>query len=167
MWEIAVEKTGGYVYSRALLGAVSALFHSVAFTVLDLPFPVPLGIWIGVLSQVIPVVGTYLGAVLPLLVALANRPLTALWVFVVILIYQQLENFLLSPRITKRTMEIHPAVSVGSIMVGGTLMGVSGVIASLPVAAIVQAFISTSVERHSVVAMQQERDAADDDDDEP
>lgn len=150
MWEIAVEKTGGYVYSRALLAVISAVYHAIIFSVLGLPFPIPLGIWLGVLSQVIPVVGTYLGAVLPVLVALGVDPLSALWILIAIVVYQQLENFLLSPRVTARTMEMHPAVSIGSIIVGGTLMGVSGVVAALPVAAIIQAFISTSVERHSL-----------------
>ncbi len=151
IWEIAVEKTGGYVYSRFLLAVVSAVFHALAFGFLGLPFPVPLGIGMGVLSQVIPVVGTYLGGALPILVAVATGPVSVLWVLLAIVVYQQLENFILAPRVTRHTMEMHPAVSVGAILIGGTLMGVSGVVASLPVAAIVQAVISTSVERHAVL----------------
>lgn len=151
IWEIAVEKTGGYVYSRLILAAVSAAFTTGLLLVLDVDFALALGIWVGVLGQFVPVVGTYLGAVLPILVALADDPLNAVWVAVGLIAYQQLENLLLGPKITSRTMSIHPAVSVAAIIVGGTLMGASGVVLALPVSAIVQAVISTTIERHQVI----------------
>jgi predicted PurR-regulated permease PerM len=110
-----------------------------------------LGIWVGFLGQFVPIVGTYLGAILPILVALADDPIKALWVGIGLVAYQQVENLLLGPRITSRTMAIHPAVSVGAIVMGGTLMGASGVVLALPVTAIVQAVISTTIERHQVV----------------
>ena len=81
-----------------------------------------LGIWVGVLSQFIPVIGTYLAAILPALVALSATDITTtLWVVVYFIAYQQVENFLIAPRITKRTMEIHPAISIAAIIIGGGL----------------------------------------------
>ncbi|MFP3915472.1 MAG: AI-2E family transporter [Actinomycetota bacterium] len=152
VWEIAVEKTGGYVYSRIILAAASAAFTTGLLLLLDVDFALALGIWVGILGQFVPVVGTYLGAILPILVALAGDPIDALWVGVGLVAYQQVENLVLGPKVTARTMAIHPAVSVGAIIVGGTLMGASGVVLALPVAAIVQAVISTTIERHQVVA---------------
>lgn len=152
IWEIAVEKTGGYVYSRTILAAVAAAFTTGFLLAVDVDFALALGIWVGVLGQFVPVVGTYVGAVLPILVALADDPIKAIWVAAGLVAYQQLENLLIGPRITARTMAIHPAVSVGAIVIGGTLMGASGVILALPVSAIVQAVISTTIERHQVVA---------------
>lgn len=151
IYEIAVEKTGGYVYSRTILAIASGLFTTGLLGALDVDFAVALGVWVGVLSQFVPVVGTYLGAILPVLVALADDPLTAVWVGVGLVAYQQIENLFIGPRITARTMAIHPAVSVGAVIVGGLLMGATGVILSLPVAAIVQAVISTTIERHQVI----------------
>jgi predicted PurR-regulated permease PerM len=66
-------------------------------------------------------------------------------------LYQLLENYLLAPRITARTMSLHPAVAFGSAIAGGTLMGAAGAIMALPVAATVQAFVGTFMERHEVV----------------
>jgi predicted PurR-regulated permease PerM len=152
IWEIAVQKTGGYVYSRLILAAVSAAFTTGLLLALDVDFALALGVWVGVLGQFVPVVGTYLGAILPIVVALADDPLKAVWVGVGLVAYQQLENLLIGPRITARTMAIHPAVSVAAIIVGGTLMGASGVVLALPVSAIVQAVISTTIERHQVIA---------------
>ena len=152
IWDVAVEKMGGYVYSRLILAVLSATITYVFLTILDVPFALPLGIWVGILSQFVPVIGTYLASILPALVAFTfNDVATAIWVVVFFVGYQQLENYLISPRITKRTMEIHPAVSVGAIIVGGTLLGGIGVILALPMAGIIQAIISESRRPYEVI----------------
>lgn len=152
VWDLAVESMGGYIYSRLILAALSAALSTAFLSLLDVPFALPLGIWVGVLSQFIPVVGTYLAAILPAIVALTfNDVKTMLWVLVFFIAYQQLENYLISPRITKRTMEIHPAVSVAAILGGGALMGGVGVILALPMTGIVQAIIAESRRRHETI----------------
>ena len=69
-----------------------------------MPYPLALGLWVGLVSQFVPSVGTYLAGALPVLIALPNQPLDALWVLAFIVVYQQFENMVLSPRITSRTM---------------------------------------------------------------
>ena len=150
IWEIAIQKTGGYVFSRALLAFASSVFTYIALLIIDVPFALALAIWVGVVSQFIPAVGTYLAAVVPVVVALTVSPLTALVVIAVLVVYQQLENVVLAPRITARTMALHPAVAFGSVLVGTALLGAVGALVALPAAAIIQAFISTYVERHHV-----------------
>lgn len=161
IWETAVEKMGGYIYSRLILAVLGGTISAVFLTALKVPFSVPLGIWIGVLSQFIPVVGTYLAAILPAVVALSVSETTALWVVVFFVIYQQIENFVISPKITERTMAIHPAVSVAAIIAGGSILGPIGIILALPFAAIVQALISTSIHRHEVLYRGREEVASD------
>lgn len=152
IWDLAVEKMGLYIYSRLILAAVSAALAVTFLGFLNVPFAFSLGIWVGVLSQFIPVIGTYLAAVVPAVVALSSQGVaTMVWVIVFFVAYQQVENYLISPRITQRTMEIHPAVSVGAILVGASLMGAIGVILALPIAGISQAIISEWGQRHSVV----------------
>lgn len=152
IWDVAVEKMGGYIYSRLILAAVSATVTYLFLTFLGVPFAISLGIWVGTLSQFVPVVGTYLASVLPALVALSFNDLaTAIWVVVFFIAYQQVENYLISPRITKRTMEIHPAISVGAIIIGGTLLGGIGVILALPMAGIIQAIIGESRKSYDVI----------------
>ena len=151
VWEIAIEKTGGYFYSRALLAGLSALVGWGVFMIIDLPFALALALWMGLLSQFVPVVGTYIGGALPLLIALLESPGKAIAVAIFVAVYQQVENYLLAPRITARTMSLHPAVSFGSAIAGGTLLGVPGALMALPVAATVQAFVSTYLRRHEVV----------------
>jgi predicted PurR-regulated permease PerM len=149
--EVAIEKTGAYLYSRLLLALVSGFATFVVLTVLGIPFAVPLAVWMGLVSQFIPTVGTYIAMALPLLVAVVESPVKALVLLVFFTTYQQVENYLLSPRITARTMELHPAVAFGCAIAGASIAGLIGAFIALPVAAIVQALISSALDRHDVV----------------
>ena len=138
---------------RVLAGAVglaSAMFTYVTLRVIDIPFALALAIWVGVISQFIPAVGTYLAAIVPILVALPEGLVKAIVVIIVLVVYQQIENLLISPRITARTMSLHPAVAFGSAIAGALILGVVGALIALPVAATVQAFVSTYFERYHV-----------------
>ncbi len=150
-WEVAVDKTGGYLYSRLLLAVISAFFSFVVLTLLGVPFAVPLALFLGFVSQFIPVVGTYIAAAVPLLVALLEDPWSALIFLIYVVIYQQIENYLLSPRITARTMSLHPAIAFFAALAGGAVSGIIGAFMALPAAAIIQATVSTYLTRHEVV----------------
>ena len=134
-----ITKTGGYLYSRALLALISAFFHWIAFQAIGTQAPVALAIWVGFVSQFLPVVGTYIAGVLPVLVTFLDSPFKALLVLAFIVIYQQIENYFLAPRITARTMEMHPAIAFGAALAGAALLGVVGAILALPAAAMTQA----------------------------
>lgn len=152
IWELAVTKTGGYIYSRLLLAAASGIAHLIVLLILGVPFALPLALWVGITSAFVPVVGTYLGGVLLLLVALVNQPIDALWLAVFIGVYQQIENYVLAPAVQSRTMDVHPAVAFVSVVVGGTLLGAPGALLALPATAIIQALLSTYVRRHELIS---------------
>ena len=149
IWDLAMNKTGGYLYSRTILAVVSAVVHWIAFVLLDVPSPVALAMWVGVVSQFIPAIGAYVAGVLPVLVALLHDPRTGLFALIVIVAYQQVENYLLSPRVTAHTMEIHVALAFGSVIAGTALLGIVGAFLALPVAATAQAFISSWLARRN------------------
>lgn len=150
-WEVAIEKTGGYLYSRALLALFSALFHGVALWIIGVPYAIALALWVGLVSQFLPVIGTYLAGVLPLLVAVVNQPFDAVLVLIVVAVYQQVENYLLAPRITARTMELNPAIAFAAAIAGAAILGPVGAILALPTAASLQAFAGLYIRRHDVV----------------
>ncbi len=163
MWEIAVDKTGGYVLSRLMLAALSAFFTGIFLWVLGVPFWLPLAIWTGVVSQFIPTLGTYLAIALPALIAATRQPLDGVWVVVFGVGYQQIENYLFAPKITARTVSIHPAVAFGSVIVGAALFGPLGALVSIPVIAAIQAVADTYGRRYEladeVVASERARTA--------
>lgn len=150
-WELAINKTGGYLYSRALLALLSAFFHWIVFESADIQAPIPLALWVGLVSQFLPVVGTYIAGLLPVLITFLDDPIKALVVLGFIVVYQQIENYFFAPRITARTMELHPAVAFGAALAGFSLLGAAGALLALPAAAMMQAIIGEWGERHDVV----------------
>ncbi|WP_407561598.1 AI-2E family transporter [Streptomyces sp. 184] len=151
-WEIAVAKTGGYLYSRGLMAIVSGIAHYIAMMLLDVPYAPALAVWVGVVSQFVPTVGTYIAGSLPVLLAFTVGPWTALWLLGFVILYQQFENYLLQPRITARTVDIHPAVAFGSVVAGAALLGAVGALIAIPATATLQAFLSAYVRRYEVDA---------------
>lgn len=149
-WEIAVAKTGGFLYSRALLALICGAAHYVVLIMLDVPFAFALALWIGVLSQFIPTVGTYIGGALPVLVALVEGLWPGVWMLVFVIVYQQFENYLLQPRITAKTLDMHPAVAFGSVLAGVAVLGAPGALLALPIGASLQAFLGTYIRRYEV-----------------
>jgi predicted PurR-regulated permease PerM len=150
-WELAGDKTGGYLYSRALLALLSAFFHWILFQSLGTAAPVALALWVGIVSQFLPVIGTYLAGILPVVLTFLDSPIKAVIVLLFIVLYQQVENYLFSPRITARTMELHPALAFGAALGGAAVLGAVGAVLALPAAAMAQALISDWGERHPVV----------------
>jgi predicted PurR-regulated permease PerM len=151
LWELAITKTGGYVYSRVLTAVASAIFHILVFSIVGVEYAVALGIWVGLISSLIPAIGTYLAGALPLLVALAESAGQALVVLIAIVVYQQIENYLIVPRITATTLELHPAVAFMSVLTGGAIAGATGALLAIPAVAIVTALLAASGEEYDVL----------------
>ncbi|MET8178843.1 AI-2E family transporter [Streptomyces sp. NPDC005336] len=149
-WEIAVAKTGGYIYSRGLMALISGVAHYILLESLGVPYAPALAVWVGLISQFIPTIGTYLAGALPMLIAFTVNPWYAVWVLVFVVIYQQFENYLLQPRITARTVDIHPAVSFGSVIAGTALLGAVGALIAIPATATLQAFLGAYIKRYDV-----------------
>jgi predicted PurR-regulated permease PerM len=150
-WEIAIDKTGGYLYSRGIQAAVSALVTWAFLFALGVPFSLALGLWVGIISQFIPTVGTYIAMVLPVLVAFKQDPADALYVLAFLVLYQQFENYILGPRVTKHSMDVHPALAIGTVFAGGLLLGGVGAILALPATAVIQAIISGYTTERDVI----------------
>ncbi|MGW8065044.1 AI-2E family transporter [Streptomyces ziwulingensis] len=149
-WEIAVDKTGGYLYSRGLMALVSGMAHYILLEILEVPYAPALAVWVGLVSQFIPTIGTYLAGALPMLIAFTVNPWYALWVLIFVVIYQQFENYVLQPKLTSKTVDIHPAVAFGSVVAGAALLGAVGALIAIPAVATLQAFLGAYVKRYDV-----------------
>ncbi len=149
-WDLAIDKTGGYLYSRVLLAIVSSIAHGIFLAILHLPNPIALGVWFGVVSAFIPTFGTYIAAILPVFVALTVDPLDALWVIVFAVVYQWVQDYLLQPRITARTVDVNAAIALLAVLAGGALLGAVGALLAIPATATVQAFVSEYVKHYAV-----------------
>jgi len=152
VWEQAITQTGGYFYSRLLLAVINGTGMYIVLRVNGVPFAAPLAIFEGIGAQFIPIIGTYIGGALPVLVAFLTSPGAGIWAAGYIVVYQQLENYILSPRLTARTMSLHPAIAFAAALIGGAIGGLLAAFLALPVAGVLQAAILEYSKPYDVVA---------------
>ena len=151
VWTIGVSKAGGFIVAKVILGVMASIVLSLSFLIIELPSPIALGVAAGILSQLIPVVGTFLGGLVPFIASISLGTSAMIATVLVLLIYQVIENYFVSPRVTKSTMEIHPAIAVFSTLFGAYTLGGVGAILALPVAATVQGVIGTIVKNRKLI----------------
>ena len=151
VWDIAAQKAGGYVISKVVLAALSAGFHAVFFWAIGVPYWLPLSLLVGITAQFIPVVGTYIGIVIPLLFVVFQSPLTAVWIILFATVYQQIETYLFTPRVSKRTMDVNSGIALGAVFVGAAIWGPIGALIGIPLAAAVVAVVGTYGRRYELV----------------
>ena len=150
VWDISVRKAGGFVISKLVLATVAAAAHVAFFWIIDIPYWLPMGIFAGFVSQFIPTIGTYIGLIVPAFFAAFNDPWDVLWIVLFATIYQQIENYIFSPRISTATMAINSGVALASVFIGAALFGPIGAIIGIPVVAIVIAVIETYGRRYEL-----------------
>lgn len=161
-WDQAIVQTGGYFYSRLILMAINGVGFLATMLIVGLPLSLafPLAVFGGFVSVFIPAVGTYIGAAVPILLTLALQGLVAaLVVLGYALVYQQIENYWLSPKISADTMSLNGGVAFGAALAGGAIAGPVGAFVALPVAALLSSTIANYARSYEVVY----RSAYDDD----
>ena len=136
IWDTTAEKTGRYVSVRVLLAVINGSTSGIFFLIVGLPSWLALGIWTGLVAQFVPAIGTYISISLPVLVGLLSpNP----WLGVIVLgwavAYQQVENLTIEPRLSARAVNVHPAVSFASAILGLALFGIAGALLAIPVVA--------------------------------
>ena len=151
VWNQAIEKTGGYFYSRLLLAVINGTGMYITLRSFSVPFAAPLAIFEGLVAEFIPIVGTYIAGAPPVLVAVLFSVPAGIAAFAYVLIYQQIENYFLSPRLTAKTMALHPALAFAAALIGGALGGVLTAFLALPVAGVIQAVVVEFGRRYEVV----------------
>lgn len=132
--EEIMRRVGGYALGQATVATINAVCSWLMMQVLGIPYAAILAVSVGFLG-LIPLVGATLGAVIVALAALTVSPTTTLVVLVYYVVYQQIENYWIVPRIMKRTVSVPGAVTVVAVLAGGTLLGVLGALVAIPVAA--------------------------------
>jgi predicted PurR-regulated permease PerM len=162
-WDQAIAQTGGYFHSRMILMATNSTGFLLTMVIVGLPasFAVPLALFGGFVSVFIPAIGTYIGAAIPVLITFAVQglvPGTVVLGYAVV--YQQVENYVLSPRISAGTMSLNGGVAFGAALAGGAIAGPVGAFVALPVAALVSATVSNYAKSYDVVYRSQYDDEA-------
>jgi predicted PurR-regulated permease PerM len=122
----------GYWYGKFLIGVIAGLTTFATMKLLGLPYAAPLSIFVGITDR-IPHIGATLGTIPVVLVGLLEEPWKGVVAGAVLILYQQVENNLITPKVFKRTVEIHPFISVVTVIAFTALFGIVGALVAVPV----------------------------------
>jgi predicted PurR-regulated permease PerM len=135
-----LDRIGGYVAGQFTIAFIAGLVSYIFLEILGLPYALALSLIVAV-TALIPLIGATIGAVIVTLVAFLNGIPEGVASIVFYVIYQQLENYVIHPRIMKRTVDVQPAVTIVAALVGAALLGVLGALLAIPTAAAISLVI--------------------------
>jgi predicted PurR-regulated permease PerM len=142
MVNVVVDKVGSYMIGGLIVSSIASTITYVGLTVLKVPFALPLAMLV-FLCAFIPLIGATLGAVVCVVVAAIANGIwpSAVLVLALFLVYQQLENYIIAPRIMQKSVNL-PAVGVLLAgLIGGTLLGLIGALMAIPITAAIKAIM--------------------------
>ena len=144
---VVIDKVGAYMIGNVVISLIAGVSSFIVLTALDIPFALPLAVFVAV-TDLIPLIGATLGAAVTVVVAFAT---TELWPNTVLLaiffiVYQQLENYLIAPRVLKNTVDMPSVAVLLAALLGASVMGLVGALMAIPVAAAIKV-IATPVMR--------------------
>ena len=128
---------GRYVRGQILVSIIVGILCTIVLLVLKVDFAILLGSIAGLLNM-IPLLGPIIGAIPAALTALFISPLKALLVILLFIAVQQIDNYIISPNIMKYQVGVHPGIIIFSLMAGGALFGIWGLLIAVPAVAILQ-----------------------------
>ncbi len=132
--EEIMRRVGSYAIGQVAVATINAVLSYIMMSIVGIHYAAVLAVVVGVLG-LIPMVGATIGAALVCLVAVFDEPQKAVIALVYYVIYQQLENYVVAPKIMQRTISVPGVITVIAALVGATLAGVLGALLAMPVAA--------------------------------
>ncbi len=135
--EEVLARIGAYLLGNLVTSLIAGAVAFVFFTIAGVPYPLPLAVFVA-LADLIPLVGATIGAAVSVLVAFLVSVPVGIATIVFSFVYQQFENFVLAPRIMKRTVDVTPLTTIVAALIGATLLGIFGALLAVPVAASLQ-----------------------------
>ena len=132
--EEIMRRVGGYAIGQVAVATINAICSYIMMSIVGIRYAAVLAVAVGFLG-LLPMVGASLGAAVVAMVAFFDDPKKAAIALIYYLVYQQLENYLVAPRIMQRTISVPGAITVVAALAGGTLLGILGALLAIPVAA--------------------------------
>lgn len=131
------DATRGYWYGKFLIAVIAGISVYVPMVLLDIPFAAPLALFVAI-TDLIPNIGATLGAIPVVGVAFFEAWWKGLVMIAVIVVYQQLENSVITPKVFQKAIDLHPFLSLVVVLFFGALFGIVGTLLALPITAAVQ-----------------------------
>ncbi|CAN5818234.1 AI-2E family transporter [soil metagenome] len=130
------ERLGGWLWGTLLSMLIIGALSSVAFYFIGAPYPILLGVIVG-LFDIIPLVGPWIGGLIAVFVTLVHDPSVAIWVALTVLIVQEVEGNLIRPVVMSESAKLHPFVTLLALLLFASMFGLLGAILSLPLVLVI------------------------------
>jgi predicted PurR-regulated permease PerM len=143
----------GYWYGKFLIGLIAGLTTFLTMKLLGLPYAAPLALFVGI-TDLIPNIGATLGTIPVVIVGLLEEPWKGVVAGLVLILYQQVENNLITPKVFKETVEIHPFLSVVAVIVFTSLFGIVGALIAVPVTKAIEILVAAFREGRRVAVLE-------------
>ena len=140
------KKVGRWLQGQLLLALTIGLMVFVGLSVLKIKFALLLGIFAMIL-ELVPMVGPVIAAVPAIILATIQEPILGLWVLILYVLIQQVENHMLAPLIIGKTTGLNPVTVIVALLVGGKLAGILGIILAVPVAVVIVEILEDMAKR--------------------
>lgn len=141
LWTEVENKVGGWIRGQLTLVVIVGVMATTAYGIIDLSFWPLLGLWAAI-TEIIPIVGPWLGGIPAVIVALTMGWQTAIIVLGIIVTIQAIENWFLVPRVMRGAVGLTPLTVFVAIIAGTELIGVVGAILAIPIAATIQVIVT-------------------------
>ncbi|AUG56440.1 MAG TPA: AI-2E family transporter [Ruminiclostridium sp.] len=125
---------GGFIRGQLVIAVFVGILTGVGCKILGVPHSLTIGLVAGI-TNVIPYFGPWIGGILPVILAIMDSPIKALWVAIMIVIVQQLESAFISPQVMSRSVGLHPLLVMFSVLFFGKAFGIIGMIIGVPLTA--------------------------------
>ena len=145
-----------FIVGNLIVSVIAGVVTWVGLTIIGVPYALALAAWVAI-TDLIPLLGAILGAVGVAAVALTESPETFFWSMGLIFVYQQIENFVIAPRVMNRAVDLSPATVIIALMIGGSLAGLVGALLALPLAALIKIVVNEYVIQERVDEVRTEK----------
>jgi predicted PurR-regulated permease PerM len=132
--DAVVSRVGAFVGTQITVSFIAGVFIGTASAIMGLPSPIAIGILVFICG-LIPLVGHLLGSAAVTIIALTQSISTGVIMLAIYIVYQQIENYVIAPRLMKRALSLPGAVTIISALIGTSLLGLVGGLLAVPVAA--------------------------------
>ncbi len=139
------EKLGSWLRGQLFLSILIGIFVYFGLIIIQVPYPLPLAIWAGLL-EVIPVIGPIISAIPAVLVALAISPVLAGATVLTYFVIQQLEGHIIVPQVMRKAVGLNPIIVILAVAIGGRLLGLGGALLAVPISVVLQIIATDIIE---------------------
>jgi len=146
LWERSQKKLGRWLQGQLFLGVIVGVLVYIGLSFLHIKFALLLAVLAGIF-EIFPYIGPVIAAVPAVILGFLQSPVLGLWVFVLYIIIQQLENYLIVPLVIGKIVKLNPVAVILALLIGGKLGGIPGMILAVPLTAVVAEFFRDLIKK--------------------